>query len=335
MKKIILLILSLLLITCDNPNNSVQDKNTSWIFVANEGTYGASNGTISMIDDNGNVYETDVIGDVVQSLEVYENKLIVIINNSHLIKIYDITENGLSMPGIEISTNGSSPRDLTVVDNKVYFTNWNTQDIKVFNLFNYSIEASIPVNGLPEDIEFDGEYLWVTIPHSDAYFSTGNIVCKIDPFSNTLIETIDVGDGPQQLVLDNGDIYVSRTFYDENWNTFHGATKIGSEIITNNYGAGTACGGSILKHQNSIFRSFNGGLSPMNSDLSLDSNNQIGSYNQNQVYHIEEINGNLWFAITDYSDLNEVRVIDSNGDEIAVYQVGQNPGDFAIWPNNN
>ena len=84
------------------------------------------------------------------------------------------------MPGIEVSTNGSSPRDLSIIDDKVYFTNWNTQDVKVFNLFNYSIEASIPVNGLPEDIEFDGEYLWVTIPHSDSYFSTGSTVCKID-----------------------------------------------------------------------------------------------------------------------------------------------------------
>ena len=134
MKKILLLLFPLFLITCDNPNSSVEDENTSWIFVANEGNYGASNGTISMIDDNGNVYETDIIGDVVQSLEVYENKLIVLVNNSHLIKIYDITENGLSMPGIEISTNGSSPRDLSIIDDKVYFTNWNTQDLSLIHI---------------------------------------------------------------------------------------------------------------------------------------------------------------------------------------------------------
>ena len=37
----------------------------------------------------------------------------------------------------EISTDNSSPRELVVVDNKVYFTNWNTKDVKVLNLFNY------------------------------------------------------------------------------------------------------------------------------------------------------------------------------------------------------
>ena len=30
--------------------------NTSWVFVANEGDYGATNGSISMIDEFGNVY---------------------------------------------------------------------------------------------------------------------------------------------------------------------------------------------------------------------------------------------------------------------------------------
>jgi len=339
MKKLILLTLSLLLITCDNPNNSIEDENTSWVFVANEGNLGASNGSISMIDNNGNVYETDSIGDVVHSLEVYEDKLIVLVNNSHLIKIYDITENGLSMPGIEVSTDNSSPRDLVIIDNKVYFTNWNTQDIKVFNLFNYVIEASIPIQGLPEDIEFDGQYLWVTIPHSEGApnWSIGSTVCKIDPSTNSLIETIEVGDGPQGIALDNENAYISRTSYDEGFNAFHGATKIDAigNLTTNEYGAGIACGGSILKHQNIIYRSFDGGLSPMNTDLSLDSDNKIGSYNQNQIYHVEEVNGNIWFAITDYGDLNQVRVVNSDGDEIAVYQVGKNPGDFAIWSNNN
>ena len=308
-----------------------ENENTSWVFVANEGNYGASNGTVSMIDDAGNIFETEALGDVVQAVEVYENKLIVIVNNSHMIKIFDITDDGLSMPGIEVSTGNSSPRDLTVVDGKIYFTNWNSQDVKVFDLFSYIIEESISVNGLPEDIEFDGQYLWVTIPHSDAYFSTGNSVAKIDVSSNTVVETIEVGQGPQQIAIENGEVYISRTFYSDTWETFHGATKIGDEIINENYGAGTPCGGSILKYENKIFRSFDGGISPMNADLSLDSDNQIGGYDQSLVYHVEEINNNIWFGLTNYSDYNVVKVIDASGQEIGSYDVGINPGDFTYW----
>ncbi len=335
MKKIMILILSLILFTCEDPN-AVEDENTSWVFVANEGNFGASNGTISMIDDFGNIIETEAIGDVVQSLEVYENKLIVLVNNSHMIKIYDITEEGLSMPGIEISTDGSSPRDLVVMNDKVYFTNWNSQDIKVLNLFNYNIESSIPVNGLPEDLMIDGNDLWVTI-NMNADWSAASTVVKIDMTSNTITETIEVGSGPQELTQLNGDIFISRTFYDSNWNAAHGATKIGSEeVIINNYGAGGACGGSILKHQNIIYRSFDGGLSPMNADLSLDADNKIGNYDQNLVYHVEEINGNIWFALTSFTeDYNEIKVIDSSGTEINSYQAGKFPGDFAFWTMND
>ena len=310
-----------------------ENENTSWVFVANEGNYGASNGSVSMIDDAGNVFETEALGDIVQSVEVYENKLIVLVNNSHTIKIFDITDDGLSMPGIEVSTGNSSPRDLIVVDGKIYFTNWNSQDVKVFDLFSYVIEESISVNGLPEDIAFDGQYLWVTIPHSDAYFSTGNSVVKIDASSNTVVETIEVGQGPQQIAIDNGEVYVSRTFYSDTWETFHGATKIGDEVINENYGAGTPCGGSILKYENKVFRSFGGGISPMNTDLSLDSDNQIGSYDQSLVYHVEEINGNIWFGLTNYSDYNVVKVIDASGQEVGSYDVGINPGDFSFWQN--
>ena len=42
-----------------------------------------------------------------------------------------ITEQGLLLPGIEIDTKDSSPREMTVIDNKLYFTNWNTKDIKI------------------------------------------------------------------------------------------------------------------------------------------------------------------------------------------------------------
>ena len=163
MKKVILILLPLLIITaCDNSNpTSSSDENTSWVFVANEGSFGASTGSISMINDFGEVFETEAIGDVVQSLAVYENKLIVLINNSHKIKIYDITEDGLTMPGIEVSTDGSSPREMIVVDGNVYFTNWNTSDVKILNLTNYTLDASIPVGAMPEGILTDGSKIWV------------------------------------------------------------------------------------------------------------------------------------------------------------------------------
>ena len=350
-KKILSISLALFIWTaCENNNTTSSDfePNSSWIFVANEGNMGQSNGTISMIDDFGNVYETEPIGDVVQSLEVYGNKLIVLLNNSHKIIIYNITEDGLSMPGIEIPIDNSSPRDLTVLDvegienDKVYFTNWGTPgivspSIKVFNLFNYTIETSIPVSGLPEDIIIDGDYLWATIPMNPDW-SNASSVLKIDINSSTIIETIEVGAGPQEIVKHNGDIYISRKYSStDDWTTaIHGATKIigPQQIIKKDFGSGGACGGSILSFQSNIYRSFEGGMARMDNDLNLDLENKIGAIDQSLVlYNVEEINGNIWFAIVDknYSDWSEIRIIDFNGHEVAAYTVGILPGDFAYW----
>ena len=324
MKKVVFVLLALLLITACEVNPTISDQQTtSWIFIANEGNYGSSNGSISMIDDFGNVYELENVGDVVQSLEVYENKLIVLVNNSHKIKIYDITVDGLSLPGIEIDTDNSSPREMVVVDDKIYFTNWNSQDVKIFNLFNYTIESSIPVGSMPEGIITDGTTLWVAN-------SGEGTVSEIDIAS--LSETrYDVGDGPQNLVLHEGDIYISRTFYDDTWNAFYGSSKIGDEIIINNYGAGGVCGGSVMSYNNNVYRSFEGGVAPLDENLNVNESARIGDYEQSQVYHVEIINDNIWFAITDYTTLNEVRVVDYTGNEIGVYSVGINPGDFAKW----
>ena len=334
MRKVLLLVV-LFMVGCEStsvsPNN--ESENTSWVFVANEGTYGASNGSISMIDDFGNVYETDALGDTVQSLEVYEDKLIVLVNNSHKIKVYDITSEGLAMPGIEIDTGNSSPRELAIINNKIYFTNWNTQDIKIFNLFNYAIEESISLDGLPEDIMFDGTDLWVTITMNSDWSPASQVV-RVDVNSNSVIETFEVGSGPDKLIQHNGDIFVSRTFYDESWNAFHGSSKIGTggSVVINNYGAGVVCGGAVLSYNGDVYRSFDGGIFPLLENLDINQSGRIGDYNQDEVYHVEIINDNIWFGIRDLSGgIGAVKVLESNGIEIASYQVGINPGDFAIW----
>ena len=335
MRKIIItLLFGLLLNGCDNLTQSNEPIVQEWVFVSGEGNFGASNGSISMINNNGDVSIIDEVGDIVQSLEVYKDKLIVVVNNSHMIKVYDITEDGLRLPGIEISTNNSSPRELVVVDDKVYFTNWNTKDVKVLNLFNYNIETSISVDGLPESIVSDGSYLWVGIMMNEDYSSASSVV-KIDMNTNSVVETYEVGLGPTALVVDESEVYVARTFYDENWIPFYGSSKItSSEVVMKNYGVGIACGGSVMKHNNEVYRSFDGGIATLDFDLGINVASKIVLYDQSPVYSTEVIGDYIYFGITDYVDVNQVRVMDFNNNEIGIYDVGLLPGDFAIWRNN-
>ena len=104
-KKIIIISLALFIWTaCDNSNStsSDSDPNSSWIFVANEGNacfseYGddcslPGNGSISMIDDFGNITQINNLGYTVQSIEVYKDQLFVIVNQDSKILIFDISK---------------------------------------------------------------------------------------------------------------------------------------------------------------------------------------------------------------------------------------------------
>ena len=87
-------------------------------------------------------------------------------------------------------------------------------------------------DALAEGIISDGTKLWVAN-------SGENTVSEID--INTLSENKHtVGSGPQKLANHNGDIYVSRTYYNSDWTiAYHGASKIdGTAVSINNYGSG-------------------------------------------------------------------------------------------------
>ena len=135
-----ILILSLLIFSCSSTDEIV---NSEWTFIACEGNYGSSNGSIYMINQFGQLDSITGIGDVVQSVKVKDDKLFVIVNNSHKIIVYNISSDGVALPGIHVSTNDSSPREMVVVKDKLYFTNWNTTDIKYLDLINYKVNQLV------------------------------------------------------------------------------------------------------------------------------------------------------------------------------------------------
>ena len=355
MKKVFFLIPVLFFITgCNDDDNPLSlDPNPvtsdSWVFVANEGNFGSTNGTISMISEDGIVLTTDIIGATVQAIEVYNDKLIVLINGDSKMKIFDITQEGLSMPGIEIDLDGSGPRFMTIVDNegvendKVYITNWNSEDIKVFNLYTYVIESTISVSGSkPEGIvEKDGN-LWVTLVNNSDW-SAGTSVNRYDVATHALLSTYNVGEGPSSFEFLGDELYISRTYYNEDYTAInHGIAKISGldeAPVIQNYGSGVACAGSVVNINNQIYRTLPdnpdtetlGGIAAIGDNLDHDLSRMIGSYEQSNVYHVEVIDNEIWFAITDYQDLNEVRVLSFSGIETALYNVGISPRDFATW----
>ena len=212
-------------------------------------------------------------------MAIYKNKLIVLVNNSHKILIYEIYEDGLRLPGIEVDTQGSSPREMVVVDDKLYFTNWNSSDVKIFDMINYIIEDSIQLSGYPESIVYGDESLWVGIQLNDDY-SDSNKLHKIDPISKTINQTYEIGYGPTDIEINGESIYVANTYYDSSYNAYYGSTELNysnDQISINNYGPGIVCGGDVLTLNNEIYRSFSGGIAKLNEELEIIEETKIGA----------------------------------------------------------
>ena len=86
-----------------------------------------------------------------------------------------------------------------------------------------------------------------------------------------------------------------------------------------------------MEYDNQVYRSYEGGIAPLDAELNINTASRIGSYSQTNVYHVEIINDNIWFAIKNGNYPGEVKVVNSNGFELNTYSVGINPGDFAFW----
>ena len=334
MKKIVILI-SLIFIGCEDSYNT--EGNPNLLFVASEGTYGDSNGSISVYAEEEKIQTVESLGDVVQSILIDDDKLFVIVNNSHLIKRYTITESGLNLPGIEISTNNSSPREMVIVNNKLYFTNWNSSDVKVLDLVTFSIISSIPLDGIPEDIVSKDENLYVSISQLELYdTNNGSTVVQININTEEITNTYEVGRGPEKILIDNDNLWISRTFYSSDWaSATYGSSLINlgtDEISIIDYGMGMICGGNILKFNNQIYRTVNGGVAPLTTDLNLNIASKMGSY-QN-LYSASSSNENLLLGTSDYVAPDTVYIHDQLGELIRELPVGVLPKDFAFWTNN-
>ena len=333
MKKYFLFLILLILLGCEDKREIESDN--SLVFISNEGNFGSSNGSISVFKNDEKIQEISDIGDVVQSMLIHNDKLFVIVNNSHLIKIFQISDDGLKLPGITIPTNNSSPREMVVKNNKLYFTNHNSQDIKILNLSTYYIEDSIKLKGLPESIVSTENHLWVAINMNQDWSSASTVV-KVNIDSKKIENTYEVGKGPQQLLIDGDDLWISRTYYSDDFTqVFFGTSTI--DMINNNvnildYGKGTVCGGDIFKNDGKIFRTYNGGVAMLNNDLSIQPLGKIGSYNANNLYSASGSMDKIFLGLTsDYVGPDTVYVHNYFGELTNEYVVGALPGDYEVY----
>ncbi len=177
------------------------------LFICNEGNFQYGNATLSYYDPATNQVENEVfyransmkLGDVAQSMTIYDNKGWIVVNNSHVIFAID----PITCKEVGRIENLTSPRYIHFLsDEKAYVTQIWDNRIFIVNPKKYEIIGYITVpnmtmeSGSTEQMVQLGKYVYCNC------WSYNNRIIKIDTETDQVVDQLTVGIQPTSLALD-------------------------------------------------------------------------------------------------------------------------------------
>lgn len=204
--------LCMLLFSCrkdkpeDNPQPSISI-NENGVYITNEGNFQFGNAKVSYYDPAQKTVKEDLfqpannrpLGDVCQSMYLFNGKAYLILNNSGKIEVV----NPGSFVSTAIITGLTSPRYfLPVSNNKAYVTDFASNNIAIVDLSKNTITGKISCIGWAEELALAYGKAFVTNQKRDRVY-------VINTTTDLLADSITVGYGSNSIVEDkNGKLWV-------------------------------------------------------------------------------------------------------------------------------
>ena len=199
-----------MLVGCNTPEKPQDETKVSYdggLFVLCEGSYGAGNASLWHYNPESGEVTAEVfrlanqarLGDVGQSLYMYNGLLFVVVNNSGVVYALDRTT-GVVRGMID---NLLSPRFVAIAPSgtKGYISQMYTNEIITFDPRTLERTGSVMLEGVAdsEQMVIWGDKLFV------ASWSNGYKVTVLDIATDQQIDTIEVGVQPYSMVIDKND----------------------------------------------------------------------------------------------------------------------------------
>jgi hypothetical protein len=199
-----------LLTGCENDNITPPGTWLNHVFIVNEGPFFNGTGSISAFNRgnlwvSNNIFESvngRPLGNIVQSMSIYQDKAFIVVNNANKIEVVSL-EDFKSDTTIE---NLTLPRYFIAFNNqKGYVSCWDST-VKVINMGDYSVTASIQTGNGPDKMLLVGNRLFVL---NTGGYGTDSTVSVIRTDDEEVISLIKVGDRPSGIQEDaSGKIWV-------------------------------------------------------------------------------------------------------------------------------
>lgn len=181
------------------------------VFVVNQGTYTASNASLSYLEYSTNSQynnlfsgiNSSTLGDVAQSITMDNDVAFIVVNNSGL--IYAIDKKDASLKG-KIQ-NLVSPRNILIINSqKAYVSDLYSMSLSIVNPTTYEVTGSVPLGYTSEEMSLIGNEVFVA--NWSAYTQEpllNNNVIVLNSDSDQVLDTIKVGIEPNSMVVDKND----------------------------------------------------------------------------------------------------------------------------------
>lgn len=197
-----------------NNNNTSTVPYGSGVFISCEGAFTGGNGTISFFNRQTKSVYNDIyakennntpLGNIVQSITVYNNKAYIVVNNANKVEV----ANAGTMKNIATISGFKLPRYFVGVSaTKAYVSEWNG-DIKIIDLATNKIAGKIDCNTYPDRMIMVGTKLFVL---NSAGYTSGigdSTVSVINTTTDKIEKTFAVGINPSDAVIDkNGKLWI-------------------------------------------------------------------------------------------------------------------------------
>lgn len=202
----------------DQDDTTVAPAKDDAVFIINEGSFNSGDGSIDYYSPKSDSLLIDIysyvnvfpLGDVVQSMTVFNDKGYICVNNSQKMEVVNMAD------FFQTGTTGGliSPRYFCGVNSaKGFVSDWHSNHIKVIDLNTLAVTDSVPAGTGPEQMLLVNNKVFVT--NVGGYDNTlskqiyDSIITVIDGVTNTVTAGIVAGINPNSIRKDaNGKIWV-------------------------------------------------------------------------------------------------------------------------------
>ena len=182
------------------------EKGSGNLIVLNEGNFGFGNASVSLLDSKtGEITNNQYrkvngvgIGDVLQSVNRYQDRLYFVVNNSGKVVV---TDTNLRL--ITEITGFNSPRYIEFYGNKGFVTDLKQKAVYVIDIVTNQITNQIPTQGWTEDVILHSNNLYILDRGDYLTNSDSNYVIIVNPETELKLDSIKVGVNPNSMLIDN------------------------------------------------------------------------------------------------------------------------------------